>query len=158
MPESAQEFRQAGNQSKGYYKEESLTISRSTGDIINTLRDRSKQCLNGKRVERDGFVRNNGVVRQTSTIFIDYSSVLNATGKGAELIVRVKSSGDFIRVVKEPEGGAYLSIIDVTPVDRTHSKVNIYYHTNMETLLAGTKGWVTGTDLSCPEMQKDYKL
>ncbi len=158
-PQSAQELRQAGNESKGFYKEESLTINRSAGDITNTLRDRSKQCLNGKGVVREGFVRHNGVVTQSGTQHVDFSTVLNTHGKGAELIVRATVSGDhYVQVAKVPDGGSYVSIIDVTPIDKAHAKVDIYYHTRLPTLLAGMKGWVTGTDLKCPEIYKDYNM
>lgn len=157
-PQTAQEFRQSGSESKSFYMKESLTINRSAGDITNTLRDRSKQCLNEQGVVREGYVRDTvGVTRHASTQNIIYTSVLNSTRKGAELIVRSALSGDhYVQLAKVPEGGSYVSIIDVTSIDKTHSKVDIYYHTRLPTLFAGMKGWVTGTDLKCPELHKDY--
>lgn len=159
-PQSAQELRQAGSESKGFYKEESLTINRSAGDITNTLRDRSKQCLNGQGVVREGYVRDsNNVTRQVGTQRIVFTSVLNTASKGAELIIRATVSGDhYVQPSKVPEGGSYVSLIDVTPIDKTHSKVDIYYFSRLPTLFAGMKGWVTGTDLKCPEIHKDYNL
>lgn len=156
-PQTPQEFRQAGGESKADYRKESLTVNRSAGDIANVLKDRHKQCLNGHRVERTFCFRRNGM-NTCSTTNIDYSAMFNASSKGAELIVRSNPSGEhMVEVSKRPEGGYYMMIVDVTPTDKSHSRVDVYYHTKMATLFAGTKAWVNGTNLGCPDLALDYQ-
>ncbi|HEU0186746.1 MAG TPA: hypothetical protein VFR06_02510 [Gallionellaceae bacterium] len=156
-PQSAQEFRQAGSESKGNYKKESLTVNRSASDIANTLRDRLKPCLNERRVDRTACARVNGVETGCSTTSLNYSATLNTSGKGAEFMVRgAPSGGHMVEITKRPDGGYHLVIADVTPIDKTHSKVDLYYFTRTPTLVADVKGWVTGADLTCQDLSKDY--
>lgn len=156
-PQSAQEFRQAGGESKGSYQKESLTVNRSASDIANTLRDRLKPCLNERRVERTVCSRMNGVVNSCSTSNFNYSATFNTSSKGAEFIVRMAPASEHtIEITKRPEGGYFMTIADITPIDRTHSKVDLYYFTRTPTLVSDVKGWVTGADLTCQDLSKDF--
>lgn len=157
VPQTTQEFRQAGSESKGNYQKESFVVNRSANDIANTLRDRLKPCLNERRVERTACARVNGVETGCSTTTLNYTATLNTSRKPAEFIVRgAPSGGHAIEITKRPEGGYLLTIADITPIDKGHSKVDLYYFTRTPTLVSDVKGWVTASDLTCQDLSKDY--
>ena len=64
-----------------------------------------------------------------------------------------KQQAMLIKPHKEPEGGYYMLVVDVSKLDRKRSKVDVYApRLGYGHLVEAVDGWIRGTSSLCPDM------
>jgi hypothetical protein len=154
-PRTIEEFRQNVSGGSVGFEKGTFVVNRPISDIAKTFDDRAKACLTNVRVDRTATLaaRYGG---QSKVDSFWYSSNVTSSSKSVEMYVRVKITGEkMIKVQDEPEGGYFVFLAEVTPVDKSHSSITAYSSKYRTHLLEGVKGWATGNSLKCPELDKD---
>jgi hypothetical protein len=147
-PQNAEEFRQ---QIPGAFmgKVQTFEANRPMRDIGKTFAAKAPECLNVS-------VR---TVVQSSTsyqnILATYKPTVLVSDKKVELHVQRHYDG-VVNVYKEPAGGHFMLVADVTPIDRNRSRIDIYGPSHgADVLVKAIMGWATGQNLGCPDMSKN---
>ena len=147
-PQNAEEFRQyipgATFGAKHTYE-----VDRPWQEVAKTFQARAPECLNVsvRTIESGGGSYSNVLSTYRPTVVVGASR--------AELHVQRKLKGNVIVPGKVPEDGNYMLVADATPVDRTHTRIDVYAPKfGADTLIKTINGWATGKNLGCPDMTK----
>ena len=147
MPQTAEEFRMAvpGALSAKYWTYE---IDRSYEEAATSLAQHADECLNvSVEVSSSG--------HGSSSHWIDHYRPTVVVGKRrAEFhLQQHKKQAMLIKPHKEPEGGYYILVVDVSKLDGTRSKVDVYApRMGYGHLTEAVDGWIRGTSDLCPDM------
>lgn len=143
-PQSADEFRKSVSGASSA-KAESREVNRPLREVAATFRARAPECLNAT-------VRRTVAGPTYHVIDIAYAPTVVVTDQKVELHVQMRYVRGVINVAKEPEGGVYVLIADVHPVDSKRSRVEMFAMSGYDVVKRAIMGWATGKDLGCPDM------
>ena len=147
-PQSAEEFRQAVP-TAFMAGVETFEANRSFKEVSATFQKKAPQCLNIKTES----------VTQSSTsyhrVVTAYKPSVFISANKAELHLQQHHESGVTSVSEEPKGGYYLFVVDITPVGKSKSKIDIYGPTmGYDTLIKAFKHWADGTNMGCPDLTR----
>ena len=148
QPQNAEEFRKVA---PGAFmiKVENHEINRSLKEIGATFRARATECLN-MRVTTTSQTPGSYQVIVTA-----YKPTVVVTGERVELHLQRKHEKGVIAATKEPEGGHYIIVADVYPLDAKRSRMQtIGVSRGHDVVYQAIMGWATGKSLGCPDLAK----
>ena len=142
-PQTAEEFR------KSYDGKPASTVelNRPLRDVAATFQSRAPECLNV-------------TVRRTipgptyQVVDAAYAPKVVVSARRVELYVQMRYVRGVLTSVGEPEGGYYMLVADVYPVDPKHSRMEMFGSNSDHVLGRAITGWATGKNLGCPDMTK----
>jgi hypothetical protein len=150
-PKTPTEFRQSVSAGMMGYQHESFKVNRSFKEIGKTFEKMSNKCLDVRVVRTVTINPRDGA--GSSDSYYQYKPTVNISNDSAELYVQVQISGKVLKLQAEPDGGYFVLLTDVTPVNKGSSDVKVFYApAHAKEMLASVKGWATGEDLSCPDV------
>jgi len=145
QPQSADEFRKSAS-GPTLSKVVTREVNRPLREVAATFRARAPECLNAT-------VRRTLAGPSYHVVDVTYKPTVVVTDQRAELHVQMRHTRGVINVIQEPEGGFYVLIADVHPVDSKRSRIEIFgSSTGNDVMTRAIVGWATGKDLGCPDM------
>lgn len=149
MPQSAQEFRdQVPGAFMGQVK--SFEVDRSYNAVSKTFQAKAPECLTVavRTTERSSTSYMNVLATYKPTVIVG--------DRRTELHLQRHYEGNVIVPGKEPEGGHYALVADVTPLPGNRAKVDIYGPSRgLDAVTKAITGWATGQNVGCPDMTKN---
>ena len=141
-PQTADEFRKS-------YSGPAATVGldRPLRDVAATFQSRAPECLNVT-------VRRSIPGPTYQLVDTAYTPRIVANAQRVELYVQMRYVRGVLTTVGEPEGGYYILVADVYPVDSKHSRMEMFGSRPDLVLGRTITGWATGKDLGCPDMTK----
>jgi hypothetical protein len=150
IPQNAQEFRDEAPGAT-FGQKQTFEAKRPFREVAKTFQARAPECLNVsvRTVSHSPGSYQNILTTYKPTVLVD--------SKKAELHVqRHYQGGGIIIPGKEPEGGLYMLVADATPIDRNHTRIDVYAPTmGADTLIRAVTGWATGENVGCPDMTRN---
>lgn len=141
-PQTPDEFRKS-------YSHPAATadLNRPLRDVAATFQSRAPDCLSVT-------VRRSVPGPTYQLIDTAYKPTIVVSAQRVELYLQMKYVRGVLTTVGEPEGGYYMLVADVYPVDAKHSRMELFGSKADSTLGRAITGWATGKDLGCPDMTK----
>jgi len=141
-PQTPDEFRKS-------YSHPAFTaeLNRPLRDVAATFQSRAPDCLSVT-------VRRSVPGPTYQLIDTAYKPRIVASAQRVELYLQMKYVRGVLTTIGEPEGGYYMLVADVYPVDAKHSRMEMFGAKGDSTLGRAITGWATGKDLGCPDMTK----
>ncbi|HEX7251180.1 MAG TPA: hypothetical protein VF262_12420 [Burkholderiales bacterium] len=149
MPQNAQEFRQQ-IPTAFMGSVQTFEANRPYREVSKTFQAKAPECLNVavRTVDRSA--------TSSSNILTTYRPTVIANEQRTEMHLQRHMQGNVIVPGKEPEGGHYAMVVDVTPIDRNRTKVVIYGPSRgLDAVVKAVNGWATGQNVGCPDMTKN---
>jgi hypothetical protein len=147
-PQNADEFRQFVPTSS-FARIQTFEANRPFREVAKTFRTKAPECLNVavRTVERSS--------TSSINVLTTYKPTVLVGERKAELHVQRSLKGNVIVPGKPPEGGDYFVVADATPLDRSHTRIDIYApKMGSSTIVRAITGWATGENVGCPDMTK----
>jgi hypothetical protein len=141
-PQTADEFRKSYNGPAA-----TLELDRALRDVAATFQLRAPECLNVT-------VRRTVSGPTYQVVDTAYTPKVVVNTKRVELYVQMRYVRGVLTTVGEPQGGYYMLVADVYPVDAKHSRMEMFGSNNDHVLGRAITGWATGKNLGCPDMTK----
>ena len=147
IPNTAGEFRDIA---KGGHmllkKPESFVVDRPLSAVVSTFKKRAPECLVLEATSQSkpviGFAGSPRVYATTKPTIV-------ASAEKMEFYRQLRTIGNML---KEPEGGQYMFLVDATPVDKQKTRIEIYRTAiRSDTLMEAITGWATGKNMGCPD-------
>jgi len=147
IPQTAQEFREATAESR-FATMETVVVKQPYRTVKQTFKKYSDKCLD-RAVEVTSCVNN-----ACSTSTREYTPTLLTTKPGFEMYLQLDMSNAIsIGANDPPKNGMYILVVDVTPVDKKSTKVDLYSGKwGFSTIKKAVKGWATGKVKGCPDL------
>ncbi len=149
LPQNADEFRkEIPHAFLGSVQ--NFDANRPFRDVAKTFQAKAPECLNVnvRTIERSN--------TSSSNILTTYKSTVIATDAKVELHVQRHMQGNVIVPGKEPVGGHYFLVVDVTPLDKNRTRIVVYGPSRgADSLNRAVKGWATGENIGCPDITKN---
>ena len=149
MPQNAQEFRQQ-IPTAFMGSVQTFEANRPYHEVSKTFQAKAPECLNVsvRTVDRSA--------TSYSNVLTTYRPTVIAGEQRTELHLQRHFQGNVIVPGKEPEGGLYAMVVDVTPIERNRTKVVIYGPSRgLDAVVKAVNGWATGQNVGCPDMTKN---
>lgn len=150
-PQNANEYR-AGILKGGFGTSfETYEVNKPYANAVSTLKTKSDQCLNISLVETQ-CINNSCTDRD-----ITYIPTLLSGKTKTELHVQWKRDPDDAIYLggKPPASGMYIAVVDLTPVSKTKTKVDVYAPNMVFTMVpTAVKNWLNGTNMGCPDFSQ----
>ena len=145
-PQNAEEFRKAV---PGAFmgKVETFEVDRPFSEVARTFQEKAPECLNVsiRTVSRTNM--------SYQVIVTTYKPTVLVNGQKAELHVQFHHEQGVLNVTKEPEGGYYLLVADLFPLDENRTRVDLYRPSmGYDVLVKGVKGWAASENSGCPDL------
>ncbi len=142
---TAEDFRKYMRMGTPMTTVETFEVARPFKDVTDILRKQSKQCLDV-------------TVRLVCTNCIGKSEKFNvfkptfiASPNRTELHLQFKQGG--VIAIGSPPEGAYVIVLDATPIDKNRTKIDIYRQSPDEKFIhKAMRGWVKGDNMGCPDL------
>ena len=147
-PQSAAEFRKLLPGST-FGEVEKFTVNQPLHKIGKAFKQKAPECLSASiRTES-----------RTSTSYQVYTTTYKPTVKVSSKKVELhlqQHVDNVLKVSKEPEGGYYMMVVDVTPINKTKSQVTMYRASfGNELIIKSIKRWANGKTRGCPDLTKN---
>jgi hypothetical protein len=141
---SAEEFRKAVRVTP-FTTVETLEVARSFKDVTETLRKKSKECLDVTvRLVCTNCIGKNERFNVFKPTFI-------TTPNRTELHFQYTQGG--VIEIGAPPDGFYAIVLDATPIAKGGTKIEIYRASPDEKFIhTAMRGWVTGDNMGCPDL------
>ena len=128
-------------------KVEKYEVSQPYDEIAARIKKMAPKCLD-VTVE---------TVSQSSQSFqhivTHYKPTVIVGKKHTELHVQQHHSQGVLKVSKEPEGGYYMMVFDVTKLGKNKNRVEYYGPSSgFDTMVTAIKGWIDGKNVGCPDL------
>lgn len=149
MPKNAEEFRQGAINSpfRGTFNlVETYEVSRPFRDVTVTLQKKAKECLSLSYDWSSEY----GQYRNKRSGTTTYKPTFIANPNRTELHLQYKSTGTI--QVGAPADGAYLVVLDATPIAKDRTRIETYASSNVKLIRTAMRGWATGDNLGCPDL------
>ena len=147
-PQTASEFRKAV---PGAFmaKVEKYEVNQPYQEIAARIQKMAPKCL-------DVTVETISQTRDSyQHIVTQYKSTVIVGKEHAELHVQQHHAQGVMNVTKEPEGGYYLMVFDITKLGASKSHVEYYGPSiGFDTMVKAIKGWIDGKNVGCPDLTK----
>ena len=120
-----------------------------SSSFTRTLKRNTQRCLSGNvRTVAHGAM-------SFQVLNTTYHPTLRLTKKRAEIHLQQRHRGGVISVTKAPADGYYLLVADVISMRNGKSSVALYRpRRGYQNITGSVKGWIAGTDSSCPDLTK----
>jgi hypothetical protein len=141
-PQTAEEFRKSYNGPAA-----TVGLDRPLRDVAATFQSRAPECLNVT-------VRRTVPSPTYQVVDVAYAPRVVVSTRRVELYVQMRYVRGVLTSVGEPEGGYYMLVADVYPVDAKHSRMEIFGLNSDHVMGRAITGWATGKNLGCPDMTK----
>jgi len=141
-PQTADEFRKSYNGPAA-----TVGLDRPLRDVAATFQSRAPECLSVT-------VRSTIPGPTYQVVDTAYTPKVVVSTKRVELYVQMRYVRGVLTSVGEPEGGYYMLVADVYPVDPKHSRMEMFGSDNDHVLGRAITDWATGKNLGCPDMTK----
>ncbi len=148
-PTNADEFRKAvGGSSSSHVATtyEEFEVARPFQDVTATLRQKAEQCLDKTvHVICANCIGKRDMGQQT------WTPTIIATDKRTEVHLQLKRTD--IHEIGTPPKGIYEIVLDVTPLDKKRTKIEIYrLRPNKKFIHEAMKQWAKGNTAGCPDL------
>lgn len=145
-PQSAEEFRKAV---PGAFmgEVETFEVDRPFSEVARTFQEKAPECL-------DVTIRTVSRTNMSYQVIVTtYRPTVLVNGQRAELHVQFHHDQGVLNVTKEPEGGYYLLVADLFPLERDRTRVDLYRPSmGYDVLVKGVKGWAASDNSGCPDL------
>lgn len=145
-PQTAEEFRKAV---PGAFmgEVETFEVDRPFSEVARTFQEKAPECL-------DVTIRTVSRTNMSYQVIVTtYRPTVLVNGQRAELHVQFHHDQGVLNVTKEPEGGYYLLVADLFPLERDRTRVDLYRPSmGYDVLVKGVKGWAASDNSGCPDL------
>ncbi len=147
-PQSAAEFRKLLPEST-FGEIEKFTVNQPLHKIGNAFKKKAPECLN-VTIRTESWVNNSYQVYNTT-----YKPTVKVSTKKVELHIQ-QHIDNTLKISKEPEGGYYMMVVDVVPINKKKSQVTMYRASfGNDLIIKSIKRWANGKTRGCPDMTKN---
>ena len=147
-PQSAEEFRKLLPGST-FGEVEKFVVNQPLHKIGKAFKQKAPECLNVS-------IRTVSQTNMSYQVYTTtYKPTVKVTPKKVELYLQ-QHMDNVLKVSKEPEGGYYMMVVDVEPVNKKKSQVTIYRSSiGNELIIKSIKRWANGKTRGCPDLTKN---
>lgn len=133
-------------------EKESFVVNKSLGEVAGVLKRKSNECLR-RNVSFSAMGDSSGGIRMERRETRKLTPKLHMNGHHARLTVQVLVTEGSTDLGDPPRDGWYMIVVDATAKGAHRTQVDAYYqHTQFHGAYAAIKPWVTGTNMSCPDL------
>jgi len=154
VPQTVEEFKQMVPQST-FGKQDQYIVKRSLARVTKNLKKKSKECLN-KTLERTACFTSQYGGQSCSKTNIHFNPSVRAGKKKTSFVLQQSVEGAVRLFGKEPKGGDFSMVADITSAGKNKSKVHAYYSSGTpEVVVKAVKRWASGKTRGCPDLTQN---
>jgi hypothetical protein len=152
MPKTPELLIQNVNGGAAFSEKDTFEVKQPIATVSEVLKKKSHECFE-QEISHTSQGDTTGGIRMDRHITRQLTPKVVVGKQHTRLVVQAKTTQGSTELGDIPPDGWYMLVVDAYPVNKNTTRVETYYQqTSFRGAYTAIKPWITGTNMSCPDL------